>query len=306
MEISVVVPVYGCSKHLINLHNRLIISLKEITKDFEIIMINDGSYDNAWDTIKEIANNDKKVMGVNLSRNFGQHYAISAGLNISKGNWIVVMDCDLQDRPENIPILYKEAQKGYDIVFAQRKLRKDTFFKKLFSKLFYLILSYLTRTKLDPTIANFGIYNRKSINAVLLMKDKLKYFSVMIRWVGFNSTKMSIQHDKREIDETSYSFSKLISLAIDVMLSFSDKPLRLMVKFGFFLSSFSILFALYILYRALFGAVTVVGWASTIISIWFLGGIIIMFIGIIGIYIGKTFDQTKDRPVYIIKDIIND
>jgi len=216
------------------------------------------------------------------------------------------MDCDLQDRPENIPLLYKEATKGYDVVFAQRKLRKDTFFKKLFSKLFYFILSYLTKTKLDASIANFGIYHRKPIDAVLSMNDKLKYFPVMIRWVGFKSTAINVQHDKRELDKTSYSFSRLLSLAIDVMLSFSDKPLRLMVKLGFLISTFSILFALYILFRALFGSVSVVGWSSTIISIWLLGGLIIMFMGIIGIYIGKTFDQTKNRPVYIIKDIIND
>ena len=251
-----------------------------------------------------MAKDDYRVKGINLSRNFGQHYAITAGLEFASGDWVVVMDCDLQDQPEEIIKLYDKAQEGYDIVFGKRDNRQDSFLKKLGSKLFYNILSYLTDTKQDKEIANFGIYSKKSITAVLQMNDKLKYFPVMIRWVGFNSTAVKIKHAERKDGKSSYSLSSLISLSIDIMLSFSDKPLKLTVKLGFFISTFSFLISLIILIRALVTNYIVPGWASTMMSIWFLGGLIIMVLGIVGIYVGKTFNQTKDRPIYIVKDVI--
>lgn len=302
IHISVVTPVYGCSASLKRLYERLTKTLSTITDEFEIIMVNDASPDDAWDTIVWLSENDERVKGVNFSRNFGQHYAISAGLAHSKGDWVVVMDCDLQDRPEEIAGLYKKANKGYDIVFGQRINRQDGFLKKLSSKAFYKLLSYLTDTKQDASVANFGIYSKRSIDAVLSMKDKLKYFPVMIRWVGFNSTVVKVSHSSRDDGKSSYSFSSLISLSIDILLSFSDKPLKIAVKFGFVVSVFSLLFSVVILVKALISDYIVPGWASTMISLWFLGGLVIMVLGIVGIYIGKTFNQTKDRPIYIIKD----
>jgi len=302
--ISVVTPVYKCSQSLNLLYERLTKTLSAISDNFEIIMVNDASPDDAWKTIKSLAEKDKRVKGIKLSRNFGQHNAIMAGLNYANGKWIVVMDCDLQDQPEEILKLYKQADQGYKIVFGKRENRQDHFIKKATSKLFYKLLSYLTDTEQDASIANFGIYHRKTINALLSMGDKIRYFPVMIRWVGFKSCAIEIKHAERADGKSSYSWSSLLSLAMDIMLSYSDKPLKITIKTGFFISFISFLVSLYILLKVLIYDVSVPGWASTIISIWFLGGLIIMVLGIVGIYVGKTFDQTKQRPLYIVKETI--
>ncbi|WP_041192690.1 glycosyltransferase family 2 protein [Candidatus Sulfuricurvum sp. RIFRC-1] len=304
IHISIVTPVYGCCGSLNDLYLRLEKTLSSITNDFEIIMINDASPDNAWKGIKELASKDSRVKGIDLSRNFGQHYAITAGLDYAKGDWVVVMDCDLQDQPEEIIKLYNKAQEGYDIVFASRVERQDNYFKRLGSKFFYNLLSYLTDTQQDASVANFGVYSRQSIDAILSMKDQIKYFPVMTKWVGFNTVTIPIKHAKRTFGTSSYSLRKLLSLSIDIMLSFSDKPLKITVKTGFFISSISFMIACIVLMKSLLTGYQVPGWASMMMSLWFLGGLIIMVLGIIGIYIGKTFDQTKNRPVYIIKDVI--
>jgi len=301
--ISVVSPVYGCKTCLYDLYFRLKETLEKITPDFEIILVNDASPDGAWATIVELAQKDQRVKGINFSRNFGQHYAIIAGLDYCQGEWIVVIDCDLQDKPEEIVKLYNEAIGGYEIVYAQRIQRKDKMLKRVFSKLFYAILGYLTNTDQDPTIANFGIYHRKVIDSVLNMGDYHKYFPTMIRWVGYKHTKISVSHSERVDGHSSYSFNKMMKLAIDIILSFSDKPLRLAVKFGFIISSLALIFAIYNLILFFNNKILVPGYTSLIISVWFLSGLIIMILGIVGLYIGKTFDKVKGRPIYLIMEM---
>lgn len=302
--ISVVSPVYGCKTCLYELYYRLKETLEKITMEFEIILVNDDSPDDSWETIVELAHADTRVKGINFSRNFGQHYAITAGLDHCKGEWIVVMDCDLQDQPEEITNLYNEALKGYDIVYAQRIKRQDKWIKRTFSKMFYAMLGYLTETNQDPTIANFGIYHRKVIDSIRLMGDYHRYFPTMVRWVGFKHTKISVAHAKRANDKTSYSFKKLSRLATDIILSFSDKPLRLTVKFGFVISGLALAFAVYNLYLYFQNKIIVPGFTSLIISVWFLSGLIIILLGVVGLYIGKAFDKVKNRPSYLIKDTI--
>jgi len=304
IHLSVVSPVYGCKSCLHELYEKLIQSLQKITPDFEIIFVNDNSPDNAWGKIVELAVQDKRVKGINLSRNFGQHYAIHAGLEHTKGEWVVVMDCDLQDQPEEIFKLYEKAKSGFDIVLAQRLERKDTFFKRMFSKVFYSVLGYLTETKQDSSVANFGIYHNKVIQSILSMKDKIRYFPAMVRWVGFRLTSVEVNHQARLIGETSYNIGKLLRMALDIILAFSDKPLRLTVKFGFLISSLAFFSAIIQFIRYVNGDISVAGFTSIIISVWFLGGIMILILGIIGLYIGKTFDRVKDRPIYIIQQTI--
>jgi glycosyltransferase involved in cell wall biosynthesis len=304
IHLSVVSPVYGCKSCLHELYQKLVQALQAITPHFEIIFVNDNSPDNAWGTIVELAEQDKRVKGINLSRNFGQHYAIHAGLEHATGEWVVVMDCDLQDQPEEIFKLYEKAKSGFDIVLAQRLVRKDTFFKRMFSKVFYSVLGYLTETKQDSSVANFGIYHKKVIAAILSMKDKIRYFPAMVRWVGFKLTAVEVNHQARLVGETSYNIGKLLRMALDIILAFSDKPLRLTVKFGFLISSLAFFTAIIQFVRYLHGDISVAGFASIIISVWFLGGIMILILGIIGLYIGKTFDRVKDRPVYIIQQTI--
>jgi glycosyltransferase involved in cell wall biosynthesis len=303
--ISVVSPVYGCSTNLIELYVRLKESISTITEDFEIILVNDASPDDAWNTIVALCEKDERVKGLNLSRNFGQHYAITAGLEYAKGEWVVVMDCDLQDRPEEIPNLYNKAMEGYDSVFAQRFQRKDKFFKRFFSKMFYALFGYLTETKQDPSVANFGIYSRNVIDSILQMRDQIRFFPTMVQWVGYNKFYFPVKHDERGSGISGYSLKKLINLAINNIIAFSDKPLRLTAKIGFVIASLSFIVGFVYLIMYFFGKIEVLGFASLIISLWFLSGVIMMILGMLGLYIGKVFEKVKERPVFIVKKKIN-
>lgn len=305
IDISIVVPLYKCADHLMGLSERLIKVLDSLSVLYEIIYVNDGSPQLDWQIVQKLSTKHKSIKGVNLSRNFGQHYAITAGLENASGQWIVVMDGDLQDQPEEVVILYHKALEGYDIVMGVRTQRQDKWLKKMSSAVFYRVFSYLTDTEQDERVANFGVYHRSVINAILKMKDAVKYFPTMVQWVGFRQTKISINHAKRETGGSSYTLNTLLKLAFNNIIAFSDKPLRLTVTFGFLLTALSLLFAGIVLVRYLMGEIIVSGYASLIFSIWFLSGLIIAIMGIIGIYIGKVFDRVKDRPVYIIAEKIN-
>ncbi|MBN2399614.1 MAG: glycosyltransferase family 2 protein [Candidatus Aminicenantes bacterium] len=300
--ISIVSPVYGCKNCLGELYCRLKATLEKISHDFEIILVNDASPDNAWETIVELAGQDKRVKGINLSRNFGQHYAITAGLDHCRGEWVVVMDCDLQDQPEEIEKLYHKAVEGFQIVFGQRIRRQDKWLKRTYSKIFYAVLGYLTNTRQDPSIGNFGIYHKKVIAAILSMNDYHRYFPTMVRWVGFKHAKISVSHAERADGRSAYTIKKLINMGMDIIISFSDKPLRLMVKIGLSIASVSFLFAIYNLLLFVNHKIKVLGYTSLIVSIWFLSGLMIMVLGVVGLYVGKTFDKVKERPVYLVME----
>jgi dolichol-phosphate mannosyltransferase len=303
--ISIIIPSYRCSKSLVELHQELVLSLKKLDQDFEIILVNDASPENDWEIITSLAAQHKNVVGIDLSRNFGQHYAISAGLDHAKGDWVVVMDGDLQDQPQEIIKLYKKALEGFDIVLARREIRNDSFLKRKGSQYFYKVLAYLTDTEQNAEVANFGIYKQNVIKSIQLLNDKIKYFPAMVKWVGYKRTEIIVEHNPRIHGNSSYSIRTLLRLAISVILSFSDKPLRLTVKLGLFLSGISFVFAIYILIKAITGQIEVIGYSSLIISIWFLSGMIITLLGMLGLYIGKIFDQVKNRPTYLIRELIN-
>lgn len=305
MKISIVSPIYKAGNIVEELVRQIVENVETLTSEFEIILVNDASPDDSWMKIREICHIDSRVKGINLSRNFGQHYAITAGLSYASGEWVVVMDCDLQDRPDEIPNLYSKALEGWDSVFAQRVERQDSFFKRMSSKCFYGLFSYLTETMQDSSVANFGIYNRKVIKAILSMQDSVRYFPTMAQWVGYDKCYLPVRHSERLEGTSSYSINRLFKLAFDNVIAFSDKPLKLVVKFGFFLSFMSLCIAFYFIVRYLLGDIIVIGFASMIVSIWFLSGMIVMLIGIVGIYIGKVFDNTKMRPVFIVKEELN-
>lgn len=301
-HISIVTPEYKGEKMVHELVARIVTSVESITTNYEIILVNDASPDGAWRAIEHECSLNPKVKGLNLSRNFGQHYAITAGLSYAKGDWVVVMDCDLQDRPEEIPNLYAKTQEGYDSVLAQRVQRSHGWFKRTGSKWFYKVFSYLTETKQDSSVANFGIYNRKVIDAVLSMGDAMRYFPTQIQWVGFKKAYLPIQHDERSEGKSSYNLSRLFKLAFDTIISFSDKPMRLMVQMGLFVTLAAFIVGTIVLVRYCMGLIEVMGFASLIISLWLLGGIIISLIGVVGIYLGKLFEKAKERPTFIVKD----
>lgn len=302
IHISIVTPIYGCSSCLEKLYERIVATLTKITKDFEIIMVNDASPDNAWETIKELAQKDSRVKGINLSRNFGQHKAITAGLDYAQGEWVVVMDCDLQDQPEEILKLYNKAQEGYDIIFGRRTERKDGFFKKLGSKLFYKFFDYFTESNVDNTIANFSIISNKALQSVKRLREQNRSYPLFINWVGFKRTDVDIEHSKREEGKSSYTFSKLINLAIDSIISQSNKPLKLSIKFGFIVSLFSLIYGIWLVLRYFIHDISVEGWTSVMVSIYFIGGLLFANMGILGLYLGKIFDETKERPIYLVQE----
>ena len=305
MKLSVLVPVYMGERFLEELYTRIRQVAESLTGEWELILVNDSSPDGSWRGIAELAGRDARVIGLNLSRNFGQHYAITAGLSAASGDWVVVMDCDLQDMPEEIPVLYAKAQEGFDSVFAQRVERQDAWIKKECSKLFYRVFSFLTGTRMDASIANFGIYHRKVIGAILSLGDSIRYFPAMAQWVGFRQAVCPVRHAARSEGESSYSWKKLFRLALDNMIAFSDKPLRITALTGLCISVLAVLVTLFYLCLALSGLIKVMGYASLILSIWFNTGIMLMTIGMVGIYVGKTFSQTKRRPVFIIADSLN-
>ncbi|KYG69919.1 glycosyltransferase [Bdellovibrio bacteriovorus] len=300
--LSIVSPVYRAEKIVHLLVETIESSLGHFQGSFEIILVEDGSPDGSWTAIEEVCRNNPRVKGIKLSRNFGQHAAITAGLQSCSGEWIVVMDCDLQDRPEEIVQLYKKAQEGFDIVLAQRIERQDHLFKKSLSKLFYKILSALTGTTFDPSIANFGIYRSKVIDAVRSMNEPIRFFPVMIKWCGFKSTSLPVQHASRQDGGSTYSFSKLCALGLDIVLAHSDKPLRMVAGLGLGMSGISLLLMIAVIIRALTNGFAVLGYASLVTLMLFCTGMIVFILGIIGLYIGKIFEATKQRPIYLVSE----
>jgi len=296
--ISVVTPVYRAEDCLEELYRRLLAALSGITRDFEIIMVEDCGGDRSWEIIQELARRDPRVKGIQFSRNFGQHYGITAGLDHCDGDWVVVMDCDLQDRPEEIPRLYARAREGYEVVVARRGASGAS--KRLSSRLFYWLLSWLADTEYDGRSGNFCIVSRKVVENLRHMREQLRFFGAQVKWMGFPAAAVDVQHDERFAGPSTYTLAKLLRLAVDTIIAYSDKPLRLSVRFGFLIAALAFCYGLYIIVRAALYGSPVTGWASLIASIYFIGGIIIAILGVIGIYLGKTFDEAKKRPLYIV------
>lgn len=300
-HLSVVIPVYKAELCLQELFFRLKISLESISKNFEVIFVEDCGGDGSWRVIEHLASIDSRVRGIQFSRNFGQHYGITAGLDLCCGDWVVVMDCDLQDRPEEIPRLHTKALEGYDIVLAKRGARRDPLIKRITSWFFYKVFSYLADLDHDGESGNFRIMSRKVVSSFCQMREQLRFFGGMIDWMGFSTASIEVEHDKRFAGESTYSFRKLWKLATETIIAYSDKPLRLAVRFGFLMAFFSFCYGVNVMVRYLVYGAPIMGWSSLIVSLYFIGGIIIIILGIIGIYLGKTFDESKKRPLYIIQ-----
>lgn len=305
MQISVISPIYGCRESIQELYVQLTSVLQKICSSYEIIFVNDNCPQNSWEVVSEIAKNDRNVKAIKLSRNFGQHYAITAGLDHCNGAHVVVMDCDLQDRPYEIEKLYKKALEGYDVVHGRRVQRQDSFFKTFTSKLFYKTLEYFTDTEHDHTIGNFGVYSRKVVEAVKGFKEKSRDFLLLVKIVGFKKIEIDVEHDERVYGTSSYTLSKMINLAIDSIVSHSNKPLKLIIQLGLFVSALSFFVAVGLAAAHYTYGFSVEGWTSLMVSMFFLFGLLFGILGVVGLYIGKIFDQVKDRPLYIIDEIIN-
>jgi len=305
IKLSVVSPVYKAEGSILELYQRLVKTLSRITPNYEIILVEDCGEDQSWHYIQDIASRDKNIKAIKLSRNFGQHHAITAGLIYAQGEYIVVMDCDLQDQPEEIEKLYKKILEGYDIVLGCRKQREDSFLRRLSSKLFYTLYSYASGISMDKDITNFGIYTKKVINNFLKFKEQHRFFPIAIKWLGFNCVKIDTKHSKRFSGKSSYTISKLFKCGFDNLISNSGKPLLIMFNFGLLMSLVFFAYGIFLIFRWFISGSSIQGWTSLIVTMNLIGGIIIMSLGIIGIYIQKMFEEIRERPLYVVDQTIN-
>jgi glycosyltransferase involved in cell wall biosynthesis len=303
--LSFVVPVYGSPESLQPLYDRVRLVCAEAGLSHELILVDDCCPRNSWAVVKRIAEDDPSVTGVRLSRNFGQHAAIQAGLSLAKGEWIVVMDCDLQDRPEEVPALLAKAQEGFEIVRAKRVERNDPWTRRIASRFFYALLSFLTNTQQSADVANFGVYSSRVIAEILAWQESSKYFPAIVPWIGFAQVEIPVGHDSRFSGHSSYNIKKLFNLAIDLIVGFSDKPLTLVMAGGLAMAvaSFCVAFAVVVLHVV--GFITVQGWTSIVLSLWFLSGCLLFALGLVGLYVGRILVETKGRPTFIIDSIVS-
>jgi len=304
-KISVVSPVYRGEKMVSELVQRNVDALTTITDEYEIILVNDASPDNTWSVIKQECAKNKRVRGLNLSRNFGQHNAITAGFAYAKGEWIVVMDCDLQDRPEDIPGLYAKAQEGYDIVYAKRRVKHVGWWKRFSSVAFHAVLDWLSGAHTDPTIGNFGIYHRKVIQSILAISQQTRGLQSLLSVVGFDSAMVDVEQEASARGGSSYTLHKLFVQAFNSIITRTNRPLKFAVKLGFVLSLVSFLLALYNVLARWLGFIQVPGYTTTVFSIWFVGGLLMLMMGVLGLYIGKIFDQLKGHPLFVVGETVN-
>lgn len=304
MDISVVIPVYGCKAALPELHRRLTAVLSELVKEYEIILVNDACPQGSWQVVEQLARQDDHVVGIELARNFGQIKAITAGLDYCTGEWTVVMDCDLQDRPEEIVNLYRKALDGYDVVFARRAERKDSKFKVFVSNCFYKLYSFATDDIYDPNLCNFSISHRKVVDAYCSMRELHRAFVMYIKWLGFRQASINVEHNERYEGKSGYNFKKRLKLAGEILTSQSDKLLRMVAFGGIGISVLAFLMLIFLLIQY-FTRHIASGWTSQIATILLVGGLNMTCIGVVGIYIGNTFMQVKERPLYVVRTLID-
>jgi dolichol-phosphate mannosyltransferase len=305
LHISIVSPVYKAPEILPELVARLEESLTKITDSFEVILVDDGCPWDSWNVVERLAEKYSFIKGIRLSRNFGQHYAITAGLDYAKGEWIVVMDCDLQDEPEIIVNLYDLCmEKNLQQLVVSSKNRNQHWFKNLSSGFFRIIFNFLTDAQLESGIGNYGIYHKKVITSVGKMGDAIRVFPVLVKWVGFRRDILYLERNDRANGKSSYTFMKLVRLSMDMGLAFSDKILKIGLFFGLLTIGTAFFYTIYILFKYFSGGITVPGYTSLLIAILLLSGMIMTFLGILGLYISKMFQKIKQRPDYIISEVL--
>jgi glycosyltransferase involved in cell wall biosynthesis len=301
-EISVVVPVYGCQDCLGHLHERLVATLDELGPSYEIILVDDRAEDGSWEEIECLVEIDPSVRGILLSRNFGQHAAITAGLRHARGGWVVVMDCDLQDPPEDIPRLYAKALEGHDIVFG-RRIRKPTGnLRRLVGRLYFRGIHAFGGARLDGQYGNFSVISRKVVDVFLEFRDQDRHYVMILTWLSFDTASVEYQPASRYRGRSSYTLPRLLEHAVDGVFFQTTVLLRWIVYLGFFLAFLGGAFAVYLLGARIAGE-AYPGWTSIVVLVLVIGGFIILSTGITGLYIGKVFDQSRERPVFVVDRI---
>ena len=303
MDLSIVIPIYNEEMNLPALYARLAAMLDAQPWQAEVIFVNDGSRDRSLAIMQDLAVRDPRMHFITFSRNFGHQIAITAGLDLSRGDAVVVMDGDLQDPPELLPELYQKLHEGYEVVYAKRRSRQGESAIKLFTaKMFYRILAGITSVNIPLDTGDFRIVSRKVVRALQQMPEQNKFIRGQIAWIGYRQTFLEFDRSERAGGEPGYTYSKLIRLALDGITSFSDLPLRLASIGGFAVSGVAFLVMLYALYARFFLQNYGVGWPSLIVSVLFLGGVQLMAIGVIGEYMARLGANSRQRPLYIIDE----
>lgn len=303
---SVVVPLYNEELVLDETYNRLTTVLEKIDGEYEIILVNDGSRDKTEEMAKAIAGKDKRVKFISFSRNFGHQNAITAGMDHASGEAIVVIDADLQDPPELIYQMIEKYHEGYDVVYAVRAKRKgETIFKKVTAKAFYRILKKLVDIDIPVDTGDYRLISREVCNVLKRMREKNRFVRGMVSWIGFKQIGIPFVREERFAGETKYTLSKMIKFSLDGIVSFSTKPLKFTVHIGFILAILSFLYACYLIVNKLLFSNVIEGWTSMVVVVLFIGGIQMIALGIIGEYIARIYEESKNRPLYITKELVN-
>ncbi|WP_448556496.1 glycosyltransferase family 2 protein [Thalassotalea montiporae] len=302
-KISIVVPVFGSPDSLRPLYERVAKVMTSNNWAYELIMVNDSCPHNSWQHIRALCDHDQSVKGVNLSRNFGQHYAISAGLAEASGDVAIVMDCDLQDRPEEIPKLVNAMSDENDIVFGRSTIRgKESFLTQITSKAFYKIFSVLTENRDFSFNVSFVAMSRKAYTAINQLEENKRLFLGLLQYVGFRYVVVDVEHDERFEGESSYNFFSRLAMAFRGITNSSTKLLRAGIGIGMLSSFSSFVYGVYLIYTKLMYDATIPGWTSSIVSTFFVGGVVMVLIGILGLYIEVIFWEVKNRPAYFVKE----
>lgn len=305
-KFSVVVPVYNEEKVLPETYRRLKAVMEGLAESYEIIFVNDGSSDRTMPILDQLCEHDRHIRIIDFAKNFGHQTAITAGMDYADGDAVVVIDADLQDPPELIPRMIDRWREGYDVVYGKRKERKgETFFKRVSAAMFYRLMRRMTEVDIPVDTGDFRLIDRRVCDALKSIKERNRYIRGIISWLGFKQIGVEFAREERFAGETKYPLKKMLKFAFDAITSFSFKPLKLSSYLGMTLSLCSIAYLMFVVWLKLFTDRTVAGWASSMVISLFFNGVVLMMLGIAGEYIGRIYDETKGRPLYVVRRVRN-
>ncbi len=306
-QLSIVIPMCNEEENVHELYFRLknVLQINFSSFIHQLVFVDDGSIDNTYSLLKALSLKDHTIKVVQFSRNFGQDMAITGGLDYADGNIIVTMDGDLQDKPEDLVKLYEKFQQGYDVVFVDRLSKKFSLWRRVGSKCLFFVIRLLVNENIVINSNVFRMMSRQVVDEVKMCRETSRYILGLIGWIGFKHTSIAVEHVGRKRGKTKYTFFKLVRLALDAIFAFSDYPLRFIMRIGFGVVLLSIMVCIYFIFERIFYGVQVAGWTSLILAIFFVGGLHIILLGIIGEYLGRTYMETKKRPLYIVKKVIS-
>ncbi|MBA4312063.1 MAG: glycosyltransferase [Chlorobiaceae bacterium] len=304
MKYSVIIPVYNEEAIIPELHRRLKLTLDTIGMEAEVIFVDDNSTDQTFSIIESLHKTDQRFKIIRLARNFGHQVAITAGMEFTSGEAVILMDGDLQDPPELLPSLLAKWTEGYQVVYTIKKSRKENVLKRFAFASFYKMMHIFSSISIPMEAGNFSLMDRKVVDVIRSMPERNRYISGMRAWAGFKQTGIEFDREARFAGKPKMSIKKLVDLALDGLISFSNAPLRLAIYVGLVVAAISFIGGLYVIYEKLFTDKAILGWTSTIVAITFIGSMVLLTLGVIGEYIGRIYDEVKQRPIYVVKDKI--